>query len=160
MNRTRAKHARACTAGWGRLTAFSSDMLSKSLTAVFPILYMALLLVTACVPTDGSEVTDHHFLWFLALVPVDIQNFLHIPAYAILAFLWRWSLNRMRPRLAVLLSLILTMTFGVTQEWAQSLVPGRFASLSDILFDAVGAVIGLWLYGALLARVPMSADEH
>lgn len=135
-------------------------MLSKSLTALFPILYMALLLVTACVPTDGSEVTDHHFLWFLALVPVDIQNFLHIPAYAILAFLWRWSLNPMPSRLASLVSFALTMSFGVVQEWAQSLVPGRYASLSDVLFDAVGALIGLCLYGALLARVPMGADEH
>lgn len=135
-----------------RLFRSVARVLSRRLSVVVPVAYMAALLVSACVPTDGSEITDRHFLWFLALVPVDVQNFLHIPAYGLLAFLWRWSLSAMHTRPAVIVSFALTMAFGIAQEWAQSLVPGRFASLSDILFDALGAGLGLWAYTTIRVK--------
>lgn len=132
------------------LTVIGARVFSLPLSMVIPVAYMAALLISACVPTDGAE-EQRHFLWFLALVPATLQNFLHIPAYALLAFLWRWSLGGMGARTAIATSLTLTIAFGVFQEWAQSLVPGRYASFYDVIFDAVGAVVGVWCFGRLRA---------
>lgn len=41
--------------------------------------------------------------------------------------------------------------FGVLDEWHQRFIPGRFPSLTDMAFDAIGAAAGLWL-GAYLLR--------
>lgn len=121
-------------------------LLSWRLSKAFTIAYMAALLISACIPTNESELEQRHFLWFLALVPATLQNILHIPAYALLAFLWRWTLESLRTRTAIAVSLALTIGFGVFQEWAQSLVSGRFASFYDVVFDSTGAAIGVWCF--------------
>lgn len=121
-------------------------LLSWRLSMAFTVAYMLALLNGSCVPTDGSELESHHSLWFLSLVPATLQNFLHIPAYALLVFLWRWTLESLRIRTAKTVSLALTISFGVFQEWAQSLVPGRFASFYDVVFDSTGAAIGVWCF--------------
>lgn len=38
--------------------------------------------------------------------------------------------------------------YGATDEWHQSLVPGRTASLADLATDAVGAAGALWIVAA------------
>jgi VanZ family protein len=35
--------------------------------------------------------------------------------------------------------------YGVFDEWHQSFVPGRYASLTDVALDVAGAVLGIWL---------------
>jgi VanZ family protein len=35
--------------------------------------------------------------------------------------------------------------YGVFDEWHQSFVPGRYASLTDVTLDVAGAVLGIWL---------------
>jgi len=136
----------------GSITERGARLLSWRLSPAVPVAYMAALLISACVPAEGTEMEQRHFLWFLALMPATLQNFLHIPAYALLAFLWRWSLDRLSTRATLTISLALTVGFGVLQEWAQSLVPGRFASFYDVIFDAAGAVFGVWCFQRLKIR--------
>lgn len=105
---------------------------------------MALMLIFASVPGSESDLNQAHPLGFLELVPSLLQNFLHIPAYGVLAFAWRWSLSSyLHFRAATFTALVLTLGFGVFQEWYQSVAPGRYCSVSDIFFDAIGAVLGL-----------------
>ncbi len=76
---------------------------------------MGLILVGASIPADNGEAESHrlHFL----LLPSLLQSLLHIPAYGLLAFLWRWYLEaKARPATAVVLALFLTIGFGIFQE--------------------------------------------
>lgn len=108
---------------------------------VVPVIYMVLILVGASIPAELE--TEENVLRFLLLPPVW-QNLLHIPAYGLLAFLWRWSLGGyLRAGPAIAAAFVLTVGFGVFQEWVQSMVPGRYGSVTDVLFDTVGAGLGL-----------------
>jgi VanZ family protein len=40
----------------------------------------------------------------------------------------------------------------VFDEWHQSFVPGRFASLTDVVLNVLGAVLGIWLATRAVSR--------
>ncbi|UCC62920.1 MAG: VanZ family protein [Anaerolineae bacterium] len=71
----------------------------------------------------------------------------HLVGYAGLVLFW-WralaahsaSARRMRG-----LAFLLTVLYAVSDEYHQSFVPGRTATLADLFIDAAGAVLGLWL---------------
>jgi len=70
---------------------------------------------------------------------------LHGLAYGALgaACYWGASAELRRPGArAALLALVVAVGYGAFDEWHQSLVPGRDASLHDWLADAVGALAG------------------
>ena len=84
----------------------------------------------------------------LAWISPNVQNFLHLPVYGGLAFLWFWALRHWvaESGCKYLLALILTLGYGLLDEWHQTFVPGRFGSLTDVGFDITGAVISLLIY--------------
>ena len=78
-----------------------------------------------------------------------ISNLAHIPAYALLTFLWLKSFARTESKNNITaFSLILAglVLFAVSDEIHQSFVPGRTASFMDIGLDLVGIVFGLWAF--------------
>ena len=60
---------------------------------------------------------------------------------------WRWAL-------------LVAALYGVSDEWHQSYVPGREATLRDVVFDVLGAGLGLWLYARLVASGPNERGAH
>lgn len=76
-------------------------------------------------------------------VPRWLHNLAHIPAYALLAASWCVAFDTPRGRPRVLLIGLLTIGYGLLDEWHQSFVPGRECSATDLLRDALGAAIGL-----------------
>ncbi len=139
--------------GAGVLDYLAGAVVARRLSLVVPVLYMGLVLMGASIPAadNGLEV-ERHFLHFL-LLPSLLQNLVHIPAYGLLAFLWRWSLNAyMQAGTAVVLTLVLTIGFGGFQEFYQTMIPGRYGSLSDVLSNALGAALGIWVFSCLQKR--------
>ena len=75
------------------------------------------------------------------------SNLFHIPLYAGLAFCFlraisggvgnSWGVDG--------LTLLGTLAYGVFDEWHQSFVPGRYASVSDILLDLAG-IVGMLVF--------------
>jgi VanZ family protein len=69
---------------------------------------------------------------------------LHAGAFGVLALLATWALARGRTHAAtsrmLLAACLITVLYGVTDEYHQSFVPGRDASVYDLLADALGAV--------------------
>ncbi len=116
------------------------------LSLIVPLLYMAALFGLSSVPgviPEDAPVPYQIFNW----VPPAVQNLLHIPVYAGLAFLWRWALAALlRPVPATVAAFLITVAYGVLDEWHQSFVPGRFASLTDVLFNTIGACLGLLVF--------------
>lgn len=68
----------------------------------------------------------------------------HVVGYALLVGSYWYGLGMERDRRW--LAWILVVLYAVTDEFHQSFVPGRNASVWDVvIFDNLGALIGLWL---------------
>ena len=95
--------------------------------------------------TPGVERPDDNlFSWLFANTAPLVQKVLHVVTYAVLAILWMWTLagiESLPHRMA--LSFVLALVLGVALEWYQTTVPGRYGSITDILLNTVGAVLGL-----------------
>jgi VanZ family protein len=69
----------------------------------------------------------------------------------------RWLLNQKRHlvvRHALLMTLLVGVCYGVSDEWHQSFIPGRVASIWDVLFDGIG------IAGAVLTyRITMKGNS-
>ncbi len=108
---------------------------------------MAVLYWLSSLP--GTPLPDDPKLYalFYWLQP-SVQNALHVPAYAALAWAWRWALGAwLRGSTATsLFAGAVSVTYGVLDEWHQSFVPGRYASATDVLFNALGVGLALWAW--------------
>ena len=122
--------------------------------------YMTLIFVLSSIP--GVPLPEDEGRLYVSLPPT-LQNLLHIPLFAVLAWLWQRALWQPVPRarLRDLLAIVITVSYGFLDEWHQSFVPGRTASLTDVAFDTLGAfigvIVGIQLHGYLRRRF---ATEH
>ena len=78
----------------------------------------------------------------------DLLNYVvrkgsHMVEYAILVYLWFRSLCVVRERFArsVVLSVTLSVLYAASDEWHQSFVPSRDGTVTDVIWDASGAVL-------------------
>ena len=95
----------------------------------------------------------------LSRVPSALHDPLHIPAYALLAATLCLALPHQRGWRTALLVGILTLGYGLFDEWHQSFVPGRQVSVADLGRDALGCALGLWLTRRLWS-VRATAPAH
>ena len=73
------------------------------------------------------------------------NNFMHIPAYAGLTYLVLRCFGK--NHLSVYISsFIMVISVSAFFEYLQSFIPGRYASMSDMLLNVIGAASGLLLY--------------
>jgi VanZ family protein len=89
-----------------------------------------------------------------------LANFLHAVAYGFLALLCLLALPRRRGAWVVGARAALAVAaacavLGFVDEWHQHHVPGRDASLPDLLTDATGALGTGWCVRAALAGAPL-----
>jgi len=105
-----------------------------------PVAVATVVLVASLVPGSGGGA--------VALAGVD--KLLHGVGYAVLAVTALVAI-RARTGRASLGVVLLATVFGGIVELLQGPVPGRSASLLDLVADAVGAVVGAagwWLFGS------------
>lgn len=117
--------------------------MNSNLRVVVPLAYMAAIFALSSIPDTITPETslERALHW----VSPGFQNLLHIPLFGGLAWCWQWGLrgwihNDTR-RIAV--ALALTLAWAILDELHQTTVPGRFGSLTDILLNALGAVLAL-----------------
>ena len=108
-----------------------------------------------------------HFPWQFVMIAIftlsgvsneDLPNltfhiwdkFLHLIAFGVLGILIyrsfvhaNWDLISKN---ATILSIILSIIYGASDEFHQFYVPGRFASFSDWIADMIGAIFFILLY--------------
>lgn len=79
------------------------------------------------------------------------DKLIHIAEYAVLGLLIARALKlqgfKATPFLKILLAAELAFLYGATDELHQFFVPGRFASVVDLLADGAGALLGSIIYG-------------
>ena len=108
--------------------------------------YMAGIYWLSSIPGDidpESPLLSSIILW----TPPAIQNLAHIPLFGVLAWLWYRSLSAWMKngRLLFGSAFLLATGFGILDEWHQLYVPGRYASLTDIALNSLGAAFAVWL---------------
>ncbi|MBC8414793.1 MAG: VanZ family protein [Nitrospira sp.] len=98
----------------------------------------------------GASVAYMFLIYFLSShrlpdieAGMDFDKVLHVGAYFVMAFLLFNALqNSGAGRFAFAGAILLTLLYGVSDEFHQSFVPGRHASFYDVVADLVGAIIG------------------
>jgi len=148
------------------LAARCSRAIPKKLHVAFPLLIMGLLYWLSSLP--GTPLPDDPacyamFYW----VPPSVQNALHVPAYAAHAWAWCWAFGAWLrvPVARAIGACAIASAYGVFDEWHQSFVPGRYASLTDVTLDIADAVLGIWLVAWIRSRArttkpQINIDEH
>lgn len=114
---------------------------------------MLVLAITAVSVVPGhSRQSASTFVWLIEITPSTLQKSMHFFVYAGLAWLWVWTLESVSPGwLRFALAFFLCAAISVGLEWYQTLVPGRFGTMSDVLLNTAGVIAGL-----LLARVSLT----
>ena len=79
------------------------------------------------------------------LLDTIFKKLAHALAYAVLMGLWRLALNSLGLYGAknLLLALIFTFLYAISDEWHQTFIPGRNGQLADVLVDFSGALLAL-----------------
>lgn len=86
---------------------------------------------------------DWTLVWIVAKTPPLVQKALHVLLYAGLAWLSFWTLEPLSFRLRVIIAFITAVSFGALNEWHQLQMPGRFGTVTDVLLNTAGAILGL-----------------
>lgn len=104
---------------------------------------MGLLALASLIP-GRPQLGDSAFIWLVAETPKLLQKVLHVGLYGVLALLLAWTLESIESRTQrFLIAFILAVVFGAVMEWYQTKVPGRFATVSDVALNGLGAALGL-----------------
>ena len=120
MNTTRIHHLKLNKIAWLFVTT----------------LYMMILIYVSTKPADAGHTPS--------TAEQVAHNLCHIPAYAILFYLLMHCFTAFN-FVAQTNSFVVTVVFGAVNEWLQNFIPSRTASVSDMMLNAVGAGLMLWL---------------
>ena len=105
------------------------------------IVYMALIYLLSDQPKEGGVIPDFGNL------DLPVKKLGHFVEYAVLALLFlralRGTQSPTRQHLAW--AFTLTVLYAITDEYHQTLVPGRAGRWEDVVIDASGALLALWL---------------
>lgn len=107
-------------------------------------LAMAALIVGLSITPGVERPDDNLFSWLYAQTSSPVQKAMHVATYALLTFLWMWTLAGIASTwMRVAFTVCLTLGLGIALEWYQTQVPGRFGTLLDVLLNAAGTLLGL-----------------
>ena len=81
-----------------------------------------------------------------------LDKVVHGGLYLVLGFTLAWGKWRTVARASSAVLILVGVGYGLTDEWHQTLVPGRDASLGDAVADAFGVLLGFTVFMWLAAR--------
>lgn len=120
-------------------------------TYIFPV-YMLLIIYASLSPFTGWRIPEGNMFHFLTIWPRYITRFdvlINILAYLPLGFLAALSLRRLRGGTLILAATGAGAAVSLGMETLQVFVPGRIASIPDLLTNAAGSLAGAVLAHSL-----------
>jgi len=84
-------------------------------------------------------------------IPLEIEsNLLHYPEYAVLSFLLLRAFHFGKKENVsiknILFSFLISIFFGLSDEFHQAFVPARVPELNDLIRDSIGTLAGLIVF--------------
>ena len=112
---------------------------------------MAALYLLSSVP--GDQTAEGSAGALVQWITPAWQNLLHVPLYAGLAASWLWALAHypLRRPARLTVAFLLTVLWAILDETHQMAVPGRYASLTDLALNTIGATLAV-AYSSLNAK--------
>jgi len=111
------------------------------------IAYALLIFFLSSLQNFGREV---QFFWGFDKIVHFVEYFF----FGALICRWFSAMGLIRKRgMALILTIMIGTGYALSDEWHQAFVPGRDASLWDVLFDSVGAAAGAAIYRRLRLTV-------
>jgi VanZ family protein len=83
-----------------------------------------------------------------------MDKLLHAGVYGILGFLVLGALSgtvQVRPIPRPWLAVLMVVAYGVLDEFHQHFVPGRTPDILDVMADAAGGMLGVWLFHRIVS---------
>ena len=78
---------------------------------------------------------------------VNLDKLLHLLAYATLGLCFLLALppdwRARRPRAAAVCTVLFCLAYGLSDEFHQRFVPGRFSGVDDLVFDTFGGLLAV-----------------
>jgi VanZ family protein len=106
------------------------------------VAWMLIIFLFSAQPHSG-EITGH----YLGILNIPIRKLGHVTEYGVLFTLAYNAFGR-----GGLPAFIFSLLFAGSDEWHQSFVPGRTATMNDVAVDAVGMLIAWGLIAAVRRR--------
>lgn len=105
-----------------------------------PLLYMALIFAVSSLEQPPLPMPEFEWL--------TIDKLYHFIEYAILGVLLARALVKAKPsgipsRWVWHIAAAVSILYGASDEWHQTFVPGRFATLADWVADVLGSIAGV-----------------
>ena len=85
-------------------------------------------------------------------LPSGADKFVHGGLYLILGLSLAWGKVRTGWGVPGVMLLLIGVGYGALDEWHQSFVPGRTASMGDWAADSAGVILGLVLFATFSSR--------
>ena len=85
-------------------------------------------------------------------LPPGADKLVHGGLFLILGLFLAWGKVRTGSGVSGLLFLLMGVGYGALDEWHQSFVPGRDASVGDWVADSAGVILGLVLFSSFSSR--------
>ena len=80
---------------------------------------------------------------------VNLDKLLHLLAYTVLGLSFLLALppdwRTRRPRAAAVATVLFCLAYGLSDEFHQRFVPGRFSGVDDLVFDTLGGLLAVTL---------------
>jgi len=111
-----------------------------------PIAWMSLIFFLS----DQPDLPRPESGWLMLVV----SSAAHFCMFGVLAILWARVLGH--GRTAWLIALVLTVLYGLSDEFHQAFVPGRTPDPWDVAFDAAGALLAVWMWRRLPVRTRLA----
>ncbi|MDP3998292.1 MAG: VanZ family protein, partial [bacterium] len=84
-----------------------------------------------------------------------LKKTFHVFEYFTLYLLaWRALKSNFSKRF-FLITFLFLLAYAISDEFHQSLVPGREPKIRDVIIDAAGGILGLWFLKNLLPKMPV-----
>ena len=116
----------------------------RTTSVVLLLIWMGVIFFFSSLPQPQGSME-----WSFELL---LRKLAHFFEYFTLCFLFYWSgIQRVKPRQALIIALVGSLVYAISDEFHQSFVPGRHATLMDVSIDAFGiATMGLLLHNDML----------
>ncbi|KAB7707389.1 VanZ family protein [Bacillus aerolatus] len=120
-----------------------------------PVAWCFLIFLFTASPSSAGSNTLSIFQQLLDLndEQAKVVNFLirkatHVMVFGFLAILFTFVFRKKR----FLFAWLLTTVYAATDEFHQSLVPGRTGSIADVLLDSISAALALFVWSRMVRR--------
>ena len=137
-------------AGIYKLSSMNTQNSNGKSTDIIAIFIEDTLEVTNEYGITNSHPTDSKLARVSQLINAPMRKVMHASVYLVLAFFaivfFNVLMNNKHYWIALILALVVSIGFAISDEIHQTFVSGRTGQVLDVVIDSIGAVVGILIY--------------